>query len=204
MAGTRTVYVSIGNSDDKLSQAHWSELHNKLIATIRGHTLQVYGDWTSTSTDPWQNACVAFEIGNETSERLQLDLAELSAEYGQDPIAWAEADTRFITPAPTTRTAEAAPGSLADDILDWAREHSQEGSHAGVPLTIEQDPDGTVRIVDPADEVAIDVALLRHPGLSGVAFADGILTVAAEHETIRYRLQHVADHGFTLAFQREN
>lgn len=203
MTTTNTIYASIGNSDDKLTQARWSELHNKFTATVRGLALQVYGDWVSHSTDPWQNACIAFEIGYETSERLQRDLAELAAEYGQDSIAWAEAETRFIGPTTPTPAADHAPNTLADDILDWAREHSQEGSRAGEPVTIEQDPDGTVCLVDLPDDMAIDVALLRHRGLSGVTFTDGILSVEAEPEVIRYRLLHVADHGFTLVFRRD-
>lgn len=204
MAGTRTVYASIGNSDDKLPQARWSEFHNKFTAAVRGLALQIYGDWTSGSTDPWQNACIGFEIGYETSERLRRDLAELAAEYGQDSIAWAEADTQFITPATPVPAAEFTPNTLADDILDWVREHPHDGDLAtGTPLTIQQDPSGTVRIVDPPDGLAIDVALLRHPGLTGVTFAGGILSLETESGTLRYQALHATDFGFTVVFRRE-
>ena len=205
MADTHTVYVSIGNSDDKLTQVRWAEFHGKFSTAVRGLALQVYGDWTSPSTDPWQNACIGFEIGWETSERLQRDLAELAAEYGQDSIAWAEAETRFIAPATSEPAAATTVSSLADDALDWARERElYEDRATGTPVTIHQDPDGTVRIIDPPNVVAIDIALLRNRGLTGVSFTDGILTVETEPETVRYQLMWATDHGFTIVFRRES
>lgn len=204
MAGTRTVYASIGNSDDKLPQARWSEFHGKFTAAVRGLALQVYGDWSSPSTDPWQNACIAFEVGKETSERLQRDLAELAAEYDQDSIAWAEAETKFITPTAPAGTFELAPNTLADDILDWVRERSLYSDRAtGESLTIQQEPDGTVRIVDPPDEAAIDVALLRHPGLSGVTFTDGVLGIDTETGTLPYKALYATDYGFRVVFRHD-
>jgi len=205
MADTHTVYVSIGNSDDKLTQVRWAEFHGKFSTAVRGLALQVYGDWTSPSTDPWQNACIGFEIGYETTERLRRDLAELAAEYGQDSIAWAEADTRFITPTVPTPAAGFVPNTLADDILNWIREHPFDGDHVPAPpLTIEQDLDGTVRIIDPPDDLAIDIALLRHHGLAGVTFADGVLVIETEAGPTRYEALDVTDHGFTIVFRRES
>jgi len=202
--GTRTVYASIGNSDDKLTQARWAAFHDKFTAAVRGQALQVYGDWSSPSTDPWQNACIAFEIGYETSERLQRDLAELAAEYDQDSIAWAEADTKFITPTAPAIAADFTLNTLADDILDWMRERNLYSDRAtGETLTIEHGHDGTVRIVNPPDEAAIDVALLRHHGLTGVAFDDGVLSIDTETGPVRYEALHATDHGFTVVFRRE-
>lgn len=205
MAGTHTVYASIGNSDDKLTQARWSAFHDKFTTAVRGQALQVYGDWTSPGTAPWQNACIAFEIGHETSERLRRDLAELAAEYGQDSIAWAEADIRFITPATASAATGLTPSTLADDVLDWAREHPWDGDQIpGAPLTIHQESDGTIRIVDLPEYVAIDVALLRHRGLSGVTFADGVLGIETDSGTLKYRLMYATDYGFTIVFRRES
>lgn len=203
MTGTRTVYASIGNPDDKLTQARWSEFHDKFTTAVRGLALRIYGDWVSVSASPWQNACIAFEIGWETSERLQRDLAELAAEYGQDSIAWAEADTELIGPAVTGPVAGLTPNTLADDVLDAVRERPFGDAFSGPPLTIQHDHDGTVRIIDPADDIAIDIALLRHHGLTGVAFADGVLTVDTESGPARYLPLHATDHGFTVMFRRE-
>lgn len=205
MASARTVYASIGNFDDKLSQARWAEFHDKFTAAVRSLALQVYGDWSSPSTDPWQNACIGFEIGNETSERLKRDLAELAAEYEQDSIVWAEAETQLIGPATQAAEADLVPNTLADDILDWAREHDlYEDRATGDAVAIRQDAAGTVRIVEAPDVAAIDVALLRHQGLRGVTFAGGVLTVEAEPETVQYALLHATDHGFTIVFRRED
>jgi len=204
MADTRTVYASIGNFDDKLTQGQWSEFHGKFTAAVRSHALQVYGNWVSLSTDPRQNACIGFEIGHETSERLQRDLAELAAEYGQDSIAWAEADTSFLTPAAPAGTAEYTPNTLADDILDWMRERNLYSDRTTAdPITIEHHHNGTVRIINPPDEAAIDVALLRHRGLTGVAFADGVLSIGTEAGPAQYKALHATDHGFTVVFRRE-
>lgn len=205
MAGTRTVYVSIGNSDDKLTQARWAAFHDKVTAAVRGLALQVYGAWVSPSVDPWQNACIAVEIGDETSERLQRDLAELAAEYGQDTIAWAEADTRFIGATAPAPADEFVPNTLADDVLDSVRDKPMgNGPFAGPLLTIQHDRDGTIRIVDPGDEIAVDVALLRHRGLTDVAFTDGVLTIDTETGPVRYLPQHATDHGFTIVLRRES
>lgn len=203
MADTQTVYASIGNSDDKLTQARWAEFHEKFGTAIRGLALQVYGNWVSPSTDPWQNACIGFEIGYETSERLRRDLAELAAEYGQDSIAWAEADTRFITPVTLVPAVKFPPNTLADDVLGWVRDRELYSEYTtGTPVTINQDSDGTVRIVDPADVLAVDVALLRHPGLTGVSFDDGVLSLEAEAGVLRYQALHACDFGFTVVFRR--
>jgi hypothetical protein len=205
MAGTRTVYASIGNSDDKLTQARWSEFHDKVTTAVRGLALQVYGDWTSASVDPWQNACIAFEIGWETSERLQRDLGELAAEYDQDSIAWAEADTRFITPAAAAPATDLVPNTLADDILDWVREHPWDAEHIPTePLTIDQSVDGTVRLVDVPDAFTIDIALLRAAGLRGVAFAGGTLAIDGDDTVARYEVLYAYDYGFSIACRRES
>ncbi|ACU71767.1 hypothetical protein Caci_2858 [Catenulispora acidiphila DSM 44928] len=205
MADTHTVYASIGNSDDKLTQARWSEFHGKFTAAVRSHSLRIYGDWTSPGADPWQNACVAFEIGSETTARLRRDLAELAAEYDQGSIAWAEAETQFIGPTTPASVVGAAPSTLADDVLDWAREHPWTGDliPAG-DLTIEQDRDGTVRIVEAPEVIAVDIALLRHHGLAGVAYADGVLAIDTESGALRYRLLYAIDPGFVIVFRRES
>lgn len=107
-----------------------------------------------------------------------------------------QADEAFADPAPPAN-------SMADDILDWLREHPYNGDHIPTePLTIQQDHDGTVRLVDVPGAFSIDVALLRHPGLRGVAFTDGYLTV--EPEAVRYRALDATDFGFTVVFRRED
>jgi hypothetical protein len=84
-----TVYISIGNSDDKLSQAEWCSFYTTVDQVIRRAAYRVHGAWASPSTDSWQNACWCIEI-DETAG-LRGHLCNAAKAYGQDSIAWAEA-----------------------------------------------------------------------------------------------------------------
>lgn len=107
----KIVYISIGNSDDKLTQAEWAEfvthvdialmdreqLHDPYAPIIRRH-----GNWRSRPDDPWQNACWCIELDDESTDgeigHIKADLAQLAEGFRQDSIAWAEATTEFIEP----------------------------------------------------------------------------------------------------------
>lgn len=93
-----TVYVSPGNSDDKLTQARWSEYATAVSHACRQAAWEVHGDWASVSTAPWQNACVCIEIDPRYVPELKRQLADLATVYNQDAIAWSEARTEFIRP----------------------------------------------------------------------------------------------------------
>lgn len=199
MGATFTVYACIGNSDDKLGQARWSAFHRKFVALVRAHASTVYGEWTSASASPWQNACVAFEIDPDEARTLQRLLTLLAGEYGQDSIAWAEADTTFLTPA-----VEPAPRTIADDICDYCRSNPWNGgpvTHGS--LILSRDINGTVTIVKAPDVMAIDLELLGSEQLANVSFTDGILTVDAEPRPVRYRPLY-NDLGMRIVFARED
>jgi hypothetical protein len=99
-----TVYISIGNSDDKLTQAEWHRFYVTVARAIRRATGSVeaptvHGQWVSEPASAWQNACWCIEPPALAAsvELLKLRLAEIAAEFGQDSIAWAEAPvTEFI------------------------------------------------------------------------------------------------------------
>lgn len=93
-----TVYVSIGNSDDKLSQAEWAAFHSAVGQVIRRVAHVVHGAWMSGSADPWQNACwcVVLVPGSDIAW-LRGQLANLAKAYEQESIAWAEAKTEFLS-----------------------------------------------------------------------------------------------------------
>lgn len=103
---TLTVYVAIGNSDDKLTQQRWNELCTRVHRAVFGYAEQVHGDWQSIGSAPWQNACICFEIPAPAAGSLKRELAILAAEFGQDSIAWAEAVTEFIGPAEANPAAD--------------------------------------------------------------------------------------------------
>lgn len=103
------VYLSIGNSDNKLGQQEWAEF----VRRIRHHVLlfcthpgpagpQIIGDWASASDSAWQNACWAFTLPDGTDPgrvaALRHIVALCATRYRQDTIVWADATTTFITP----------------------------------------------------------------------------------------------------------
>jgi len=96
------VYISIGNSDDKLPQADWAMFHSAVDGVIRRVGRRVHGAWVSPSTDPWQNACWCVELDEDAvgdAVWLRGQLANLAVAYQQDSIAWAEAPTTdFLGP----------------------------------------------------------------------------------------------------------
>lgn len=93
----RTIYVSIGNSDDKLSQYRWSGFYRDVNMLLRREASGVHGQWVSEPASAWQNACWCVEVDDFRVAMLRNRLGAIAAEYDQDCIAWAEAPkTEFI------------------------------------------------------------------------------------------------------------
>ena len=93
-----TVYVSVGNSDDKLGQAQWSTFCQVVDNRVRRYAEAVHGYWHSLSNAPWQNACWCFEVRQSEAKKLKGRLQDACTDFGQDSIAWAIASTEFIRP----------------------------------------------------------------------------------------------------------
>lgn len=91
-----TVYVSIGNSDDKLSQREWADFIEAVRVEINNCNVTMHGIWFSSPTTPYQNACYCFDIDPWSASELKEDLACIAEIYRQDSITWAEAETEFI------------------------------------------------------------------------------------------------------------
>lgn len=142
-----TVYVSIGNSDDRLTQAEWSDFWAEVNSLIRLHSRQLHGTWTSETRDRYQNAVWAFEPNLELEPSTRRYLSMIAQRFRQDSIAWAEVDrTAFIGPEPASKAS-------------WAGDKPATGRHPWIV----QVPDG----VDPS---LVDHALLLRalPGGAGV------------------------------------
>jgi hypothetical protein len=101
-----TVHVSIGNTDNKLTQQEWSEFYAAVDEVVRYRAAVVHGAWVSPSTAPYQNAAWAIEPRPTMLVRnaFRRSLAALATEFGQDSIAWTEGETEFI---PGQRTTDA-------------------------------------------------------------------------------------------------
>lgn len=96
---TKTIYVSIGNSDDKLTQREWASYHGETDFAISYQEKERHGAWESWSAANYQNACWCIEIDDQCADVLKQDLARIAARFRQDSIAWAEATTEFIKAA---------------------------------------------------------------------------------------------------------
>lgn len=93
------VYIGIGNTDNKLTQQEWAAFIGSVEATISG--FRKHGAWFSRPDAPWQNACwlVDFTDSSDLSvEMVKSNLRRFAAAYSQDSIAWAVAETEFLTP----------------------------------------------------------------------------------------------------------
>lgn len=92
-----TYYVSIGNSDDKLSQQNWARFQASVLNTIRTHADEIHGEWFSTPTSGYQNMCICYEASTlERQGHIRSDLRNLAQLFNQDSIALARALTEFI------------------------------------------------------------------------------------------------------------
>lgn len=92
-----TVYASIGNSDDKLTQGEWSEYVTDFRVIMRKYADRIIGEWYSLPDSPYQNACMAIDIVTDDVETLRGQLCHLRTGYRQDSIAWASpTETEFL------------------------------------------------------------------------------------------------------------
>jgi len=97
---SKTVYISIGNSDDKLTQSEWADfqdyVHNIINDAVVYTDAVVHGRWVSLPTDPWQNACWCVEYKYEGLSQKDR-IAQVARQFNQDSVAWAEVtETEFI------------------------------------------------------------------------------------------------------------
>lgn len=93
------VYVSIGNSDDNLSQREWHAFWDEVRCELIGAGGRFHGQWVSPSTSLFQNACWCVELVDEVVDELKGFLSAIAGRYRQDSIAWARVpETEFISP----------------------------------------------------------------------------------------------------------
>lgn len=85
-----TVYATIGNSDDRLTQQRWSEFCTKLhdvFFNVEGSI--IHGMWFSLPNSQYQNAIICAAVPAMETENIKATLNELRKEFGQQSIAWA-------------------------------------------------------------------------------------------------------------------
>lgn len=96
-------YISIGNTDNKLTQQRWASFCTFTRAAVLRTANQPGGDILfegySTPDAPWQNACWALGLpyGQEDVAALKRELADIAHHFDQDSIAYALAPvTEFL------------------------------------------------------------------------------------------------------------
>lgn len=96
-------YVSIGNTDNKLTQVQWSlfvDAIRRLFQDVE-HQVQVVFEGFAHPDSQFQNACWGLLLPADRApvETLRWRLARVAGLYRQDSIAWAEAQqTEFLAP----------------------------------------------------------------------------------------------------------
>lgn len=85
------IYITVGNSGDKLTQRQWAALCSQVDRIVDRYSSAVHGRWSSDPQSQWQNACWCVEIYTmRVAAEAKTALEETAADYGQDAIAWAE------------------------------------------------------------------------------------------------------------------
>lgn len=135
MTDTVTVYVSIGNSDDKLTQDDWCHYCIAVKTLVQMTTPTIHGEWYSRGGAPWQNMAMCFEIPGALADAMKQELRIIAAEHCQDSIAWATAATEFLAPDPSVKP-YAKPFCLRcrnrGYVPDWTNGLSAEHGEPGM------------------------------------------------------------------------
>lgn len=95
-----TVYVSVGNSDDKLSQQDWAQFVRTVFRFVANEAHHVHGEWFSVPDSRYQNACICVEFDPDAHlDAVREGLALIAEQYEKDAIAWAVAvSTQMVGP----------------------------------------------------------------------------------------------------------
>lgn len=101
------VYVTVGNTDDRLPQRRWAVLCAFVRASIHAAAREPGGrivfEGAGGATGPYQNAVWALVLPDDpvVVERLRSDLRELAGTFEQDAIVWAQCPSpEMLAPDP--------------------------------------------------------------------------------------------------------
>lgn len=95
------MYVTIGNTDGKLSQNEWCHLIVYVEGAIAKNVWMLHGKWFTETSWMRQSACWGFEIFTDDGSvaKLQGALRSLAKSFHQDQIVWAPAEAQMLTPS---------------------------------------------------------------------------------------------------------
>lgn len=89
-----TICIQIGNSDNRLSQAEWSDFCYSMSALVKKHAEQVYFHGFSQGGEPWQNACWILACRN--TDQFQQEVKSLRKKFRQHSVAWMTGQTVLL------------------------------------------------------------------------------------------------------------
>ena len=94
-----TLYVTIGNSDNKLKQHEWALFCSAVAKLAEAVSDKIHGVWYSTPGSPFQNMCVCFETNSNGVMDVRFALRHMAQTFGQDSIALAQvSDVELVKP----------------------------------------------------------------------------------------------------------
>jgi hypothetical protein len=93
-----TAVITIGNSDDKLTQKEWSEFVSDVQDFIMRWAVPIHFHGLSVGSAPWQNACWVIDIHLlfDQADEIRNQLSFLASTYKQDSIALTIGSTEFV------------------------------------------------------------------------------------------------------------
>jgi hypothetical protein len=91
-----TAIIQIGNSDDKLTQKHWSSFVSSVALLVGTLGEVTHFHACSEGGQEWQNACWVFEIDDKYTGDLNKRLKVIKQTYNQDSIALTIGTIQFV------------------------------------------------------------------------------------------------------------
>lgn len=91
-----TITIQIGNSDDKLTQAKWSEFVEEIRKAIELNCNVIHFFGGAENWKPWQNVCWIIVCPDYVLSTFKDVLTGIRLKYNQDSIAFSICTTEFI------------------------------------------------------------------------------------------------------------
>jgi hypothetical protein len=95
-----TITIQIGNTDDKLTQAEWSDfvalVHDYIERYVEDRAASVHFFGVSADYERWQNAVWVVLLMDEQEPSLRADISTARRKFRQDSAAWTTGETSFV------------------------------------------------------------------------------------------------------------
>lgn len=117
----KNITISIGNSDNKLTQAEWSAFVRRIdnIIHVERTKYQVHFRGFSCGDEPWQNATWVVATEDWDTSMLIRQLANAAHEFKQDSIFFLMGEGEFI-PARKFECTDAERREMMYNNARWA------------------------------------------------------------------------------------